>query len=150
MNICSLYLYQNSVMPRPRNSSKVQIPPRNRGFMPLGYYQAESEIIQLHIEEFESIRLLDYENLSQEEAAQLMEISRPTLTRIYNRARKKVATAFTESRQILIEGGKVVFNGEWTLCATCESKFNTVNTTSYGICPLCSSKHVASIEEVKQ
>lgn len=117
--------------------------------MPLGYYHVESEIIQLHIEEFESIRLLDYENLSQEAAAQLMEISRPTLTRIYNRARKKVAIAFTESRQIIIEGGKVVFNGEWVYCSRCESKFNKVNTTKEGICPLCSGKQLTRIQEVQ-
>ena len=61
-----------------------------------------NEVI-LHLEEYEAIRLLDYQNLTQEEAAVYMDVSRPTLTRIYEEARNKVATAFVEGRDLISE-----------------------------------------------
>ena len=45
----------------------------------------------------EAVRLLDYEGLMQEEAADRMNISRP-LTRIYENARKTIAQAFVEGK----------------------------------------------------
>lgn len=91
----------------------------------------------MHLDEYEAIRLLDYEGLSQLEAAGYMEVSRPTLTRIYERARKKIATAMTEAREIIIEGGRVVFNGEWYACRNCSSTFNVIDDMVPLVCPLC-------------
>lgn len=130
-------------MPRPRQQSLVQIPPRVRGFIPLGYYADEDTAIQLNLEEFEAIRMLDYENLSQVEAANFMQISRPTLTRIYLRARKKIATALTESHQLLIEGGKAIFEGDWYSCYHCGNKFN--GPQKHDKCPLCSDDRIEKI-----
>lgn len=132
-------------MARPRNFSTVQVPPRAKGFMPLGYYASESEPLQLDIEEYESIRLLDYENLSQEDAAIVMKISRPTLTRIYNRARKKIASALTESRQIMIEGGRAIFSSSWFECKSCHSSFNITLSGIMEECPLCESSQIINI-----
>lgn len=134
-------------MPRPRQVSKVQMPPRVKGFIPLGYYKNQSEPVQLNIEEFEVIRLLDYEGLSQVEAARLMQISRPTLTRIYERARKKVATALTEAQQLLIEGGNAIFNGQWFMCEKCDCKFNNPQNVEVSVCPLCDSPNIQHLEE---
>lgn len=61
----------------------------------------------LTLDEYEAMNLLDYQGLGQEEAAVLMEISRPTVTRIYAGARKKIAQALTEGLAIQIEGGPV-------------------------------------------
>ena len=134
-------------MPRPRQVSKVQMPPRVKGFIPLGYYKNQSEPVQLNIEEYEVIRLLDYEGLSQVEAAKLMQISRPTLTRIYERARKKVATALTEAHQLLIEGGNAIFNGQWFMCEKCDCRFNNPNQVEVTACPLCASSNIQRLEE---
>lgn len=134
-------------MPRPRQVSKVQIPPRVKGFIPLGYYKNQSEPVQLNIEEYEVIRLLDYEGLSQVEAAKLMQISRPTLTRIYERARRKVATALTEAHQLLIEGGNAIFNGEWFMCERCDCKFDNPKQVEVTVCPLCDSPNIQRLEE---
>ena len=112
----------------------------------MGYYGEPSEPIYLGIEEFECIRLLDYEHLSQEQAATYMEVSRPTLTRIYERARHKIATAFTESHQLIIEGGRAIFNGEWYQCDTCSSKFNNPLHIKVHACPLCSSQQIQKLE----
>lgn len=134
-------------MPRPRQVSRVQMPPRVKGFIPVGYYKDQSEPVQLNIEEYEVIRLLDYEGLSQLEAAEIMQISRPTLTRIYERARKKVATALTEAHQIIIEGGNAIFNGEWYQCERCDCKFNNPQEKTVLSCPLCESSNFYHLEE---
>jgi predicted Zn-ribbon and HTH transcriptional regulator len=102
------------------------------------------------LEEFESIRLLDYENLSQVEASELMEISRPTLTRIYERARKKVAQALTEANQILIEGGYTFYSSEWKYCNTCDSRFNIVSATNQEKCPLCQNNQITEVRGMNQ
>jgi predicted DNA-binding protein (UPF0251 family)/DNA-directed RNA polymerase subunit RPC12/RpoP len=135
-------------MARPRKFSTIQVPPRVKGFNPVGYYSNKLDSVLLNIEEYEAIRLLDYEDLSQEDASRVMEISRPTLTRIYERARTKIAIALTEARQIKIEGGRAIFNSDWYKCRSCESKFNsTINNTAIS-CPLCMSRTIVNIKKV--
>lgn len=134
-------------MPRPRQVSRVQMPPRVKGFIPVGYYKDQSDPVQLNIEEYEVIRLLDYEGLSQVNAAKIMQISRPTLTRIYERARKKVATALTEAHQLIIEGGNSIFNGNWYECEKCNSKFNNPGESPVTACPLCGSGNIQHMED---
>ena len=70
------------------------------------------------LEEYEAIRLADYEN-SHEEAAQRMNISRPTFTRLYDKARKH-SPAFIESKSIVIRGGimKLTITGTVAVIAT--------------------------------
>lgn len=59
--------------------------------------------IQLEAEELEVLRLVDLEGLSQEEAGIRMGVSRGTIWRILERARKKIAQALTEGRRINIQ-----------------------------------------------
>lgn len=132
-------------MARPRQTSKVQLPPRVKGFIPLGYYGEGSASIQLDVEEFETIRLLDYEDLSQVDAARIMGVSRPTLTRMYERARKKIARALTESHKIVIEGGKAVFDGEWYECTACRCNFNNPLHLEISACPICNSSDIVKL-----
>ncbi len=63
----------------------------------------------LTIVEFEAIRLIDAEDKSQNEAAALMKISQPTISRILNAARKKVADDLVNGKGIKIEGGDFKF-----------------------------------------
>lgn len=130
---------------RPRKTTKILKPPRVRGFIPLGYYGNESEPIYLFLEEYESIRLLDFDNLSQAETAELMGISRPTLTRIYRRARQKIAQALTNSQQLLIEGGTAIYQSNWYECLTCKSHFDKQNEQQPITCPLCQSKNISKL-----
>lgn len=136
-------------MARPRNNSKIQIPPRIKGFNPQGYYAKPSKAIILNIEEYEVIRLLDYENLSQLEASKIIEISRPSLTRIYDRARKKIAQALIEARPIRIEGGKIVYDEHWYQCNKCKSHFSNPEETEIAHCALCLSTDILKVEEEK-
>jgi len=65
---------------------------------------SKGEIV-MSVEEYESLRLIDYEFLTQEQASVEMQIARTTLQRIYDSARKKVAKAFVESLVLRIDGG---------------------------------------------
>jgi len=89
------------------------------GFKPFGIRPSMAEEVALQYDEYESIRLLDYEGLLQEEAAEKMNVSRPTLTRIYENARKTIAKAFVEGKIIVIEGGSVDFGRTWYRCRKC-------------------------------
>jgi predicted DNA-binding protein (UPF0251 family) len=75
-------------MSRPKQCRKIVSPPLMSGFKPFGIPRSMIKEVILLYDEYESIRLLDYEGLLQEEAAEKMNISRPTHTRIYENARK--------------------------------------------------------------
>ncbi len=106
-------------MARPQKSRKLLSPPLMHGFKPFGIALCPRESIDLQLEEYESIRLVNYEGLSQEDAAISMEVSRPTLTRIYNSGLNKIAKAFVEGRIIRIQGGNYEFDKEWYKCKRC-------------------------------
>ena len=92
-------------MPRPKRRRMMATPPAVEGFRPFGVPITDIEPIELLFEEYESIKLTDYEGLTQEQAAERMNVSRPTLTRIYEKARKTIAQSFVEGKAIIIKGG---------------------------------------------
>ena len=96
-------------MARPINPRKVFSRPKIKGFIPMGFYSSDLDTIYLSVEEYESIRLKDYMGLSQLESSEHMGVSRPTLTRIYDKARKKIAEALCEGKQVLIQGGNIIY-----------------------------------------
>lgn len=61
--------------------------------------------ITMTVEEHETIRLIDYEGLSQHESAAMMDVSRATVQSVYESARYKIADAFMNRRPIVVEGG---------------------------------------------
>jgi predicted DNA-binding protein (UPF0251 family) len=89
------------------------------GFKPFGMPLCDLEVVKLHFDEYESINLVNYQDLPQEAAAEMMGISRPTFTRVYNRALKKIAKAFVECLAVEIEGGNVEFEKQWYKCKKC-------------------------------
>lgn len=74
-------------------------------FKPAGIKMRQLNEVVLSIEEFEAIRLKDFENLSQEESAKKMGISQPTFHRLILTARKKAADAIINGKALKIEGG---------------------------------------------
>lgn len=91
-------------MPRPRKWRRVCSLPDNNRFGPIGC-RKERNIIKMTIDEYETIRLIDYEGMTQEECSGQMNIARTTVQGIYNDARKKIADALVNGRMILIDGG---------------------------------------------
>lgn len=106
-------------MPRPRKSRKICHPPKMKGFKPFGLPLCKIESVKLTFEEYESMKLINYEMLSQDQAAEQMNVSRPTFTRIYNKALKTITKAFVEGKAIEIEGGDYELENEWFRCKKC-------------------------------
>ena len=121
--------------------------PAVSGFRPYGgnANQSKKKGIYLFYEEYESLRLSDYEHHTQCESAAIMGVSRPTFTRIYQRAREKIAQAFIEGLRIIIEGGKVQLDGDWFVCNRCGALFSTENQSDTH-CALCGSDDTRSYE----
>jgi predicted DNA-binding protein (UPF0251 family) len=103
----------------------------------------------LSIEELESVRLKDLEDLDQEQCAQRMNISRPTFQRVLGSARKKIAEALLTGKAIRIEGGNFEMaslrycceNGhEWDL------SFDETAKESINSCPLCQSSVIQQLQ----
>jgi predicted DNA-binding protein (UPF0251 family) len=117
-------------MARPQKNRKIINPPKMQGFKPFGIAICESENVVMQYDEYESIKLVNYQNLSQDEAADLMEVSRPTLTRMYNCALKKIAKAFVEGKCIIIEGGNFEFEKDWYKCKKCFRLFEGLENHS--------------------
>ena len=136
-------------MARPKKIRRMTGIPKVSGFEPYGENakSGQKNAVFLLLEEYEALKLNDYENRIQCEAAQIMQVSRPTLTRIYMSARQKIATAFVEGRQIIIEGGKVDYNRGWFSCNDCSCLFDKMEHQEF-VCPLCKSKNIEqNIEE---
>ena len=87
--------------PRPKNIRKVNDMPAAAGFKPIGLNGCCKNTIFLHFEEYEAIRLCDYEMKTQQEASVSMGVSRPTLSRIYVSARQKIAKALVRGIDIV-------------------------------------------------
>lgn len=95
-------------MPRPTKNRCVAGQPISVVYKPASIPTRELEWITLALDEFETIRLLDHVGLDQQQAASEMGVSRPTVTRIYAVARKKIADAIVQGWAIRIEGGPVI------------------------------------------
>lgn len=116
------------------------MPPMMEGYKPFGIPMRELDSVVLFYEEFEALRLSDYENLTQEEAAVKMGISRPTFTRLYDRARKNIAKAFVEGKAILIQGGTYVTEDFWYRCHDCNETMVTLKPAKH--CRRCDSGNI--------
>ncbi|MGD9605835.1 MAG: DUF134 domain-containing protein [Bacilli bacterium] len=66
--------------------------------------------VQLTIEEYETIRLIDYAKISQLECSLMMNVARTTVQAIYEVARFKIADALMHQKALVIKGGN------YTLC----------------------------------
>lgn len=132
-------------MPNRTRHRRITMPPPMEGFKPFGIPLRNLESVVLLFEEFEAIRLADYENLTQEEAAQKMDISRPTFTRLYDKARKTIARAFIEGKAIIIQGGHFVTDHFWYKCQECQETMVTRNPAHQ--CGHCDSENITRLNK---
>jgi len=93
-------------MVRPRLSRRIRFDPEVTYYKPRGVPFRELEEEVLKMDEVEALRLCDVKELKQEEAAKKMNISQPTLYRLLNTARKKIASAIITGKAIRIENGE--------------------------------------------
>ncbi len=90
-------------MARPSRCRRVCAEPGCRGFFPQSE-QSAGEVV-LTVDEYEVIRLVDYEKRTHEQCAAQMEISRTTVTEIYENARFKLSDSLVNGKFLAIAGG---------------------------------------------
>jgi predicted DNA-binding protein (UPF0251 family) len=135
-------------MPRAKALRTLQELPSVKGFRPLWMRANYRQAITLKLEEYEVLRLIDYENLIQEQVAELMGVSRPTVTRIYDSARKKLGTALVEGRTFVIEGGDVQLAMKYYQCEDCQHRIEQHHKEEPpGVCPACGSSRMLSLQD---
>ena len=104
-------------MPRPQRCRRVCAFPDYPCFAPEG--SGDRSTVTLTLDEYEAIRLVDLEGLTHSQCAERMEVSRTTVTEIYESARRKVALCIVEGRRLVIGGGNYrLCDGSASGCTT--------------------------------
>ena len=91
-------------MPRPKKCRRICDYPQTPSFIPAEMPEPMDAVI-LTLEEYETIRLIDKEGLSQEQCGDFMQVARTTVQQIYSSARKKLADVLVDGLPLRIEGG---------------------------------------------
>ena len=99
-------------MARPRKQKRVYRMPERTIFGPIDGTKPTLEINML-IEEYETIRLIDFERLNQEECALAMNVARATVQRLYDTARIKISKSLVTGATIIIGGGDYLINEDY-------------------------------------
>ena len=97
-------------MPRPCKRRRICALPGCQRFGVLDGSAKKQPPVIMTLDEFETIRLIDLEGLSQQQSAEQMDVARATVQAIYAEARKKLALCLIQGRELRIEGG------EYLLC----------------------------------
>ena len=107
-------------MPRPPRCRRICQAPQYESFSP-EECPRESEAVTLTLDEYEVIRLVDLEKKTHEQCAAQMDISRTTVTEIYETARGKIARCIVLGQRLVIAGGnyRLCEGREHTRCGKC-------------------------------
>lgn len=133
-------------MPRRRRARKVVEPPSFRGYRPYGTINGRRNgIVELFYEEYEAIKLADYDLMNHQEASGLMDVSRATFARVYETARRKIAKALVEGKEIVSVYGNAHLENDWYVCNDCGSKFTIPHELTDKNCALCKSTSIKNI-----
>jgi predicted DNA-binding protein (UPF0251 family) len=133
-------------MVRPFSRRRVSGRPGATLFKPAGIPGRFLETVLMTLDEFEAIRLADGEGLRQEEAALLMQVSRPTFGRILETAHGKIARVLLHGLALHIEGGAVhsAPGPNWS-CKICSHQWQGTQVPP-GSCPHCHSPSIESTD----
>lgn len=129
-------------MPRRRRLRKVVAPPGFKGYKPYGANNNPMESVELLYEEYEAMKLADYDLMNHQEASEIMGVSRPTFARIYESARRKIAQALVEAKEIKTVYGNAWMDKNWFICHDCNARFTMPVTVKKHICPMCSKENI--------
>lgn len=138
-------------MARPLNCRKVECLPGSSYYKPRGIPLSGLEEVVLTVDEFEAIRLADFESLYQEEAAEHMKISRPTFGRIIESAHRKIAEALVQCKALKIAGGEFTMAGGTAgrkfKCHSCRHSWELpYGTGRPNNCPSCKGGNIYRAE----
>ncbi len=121
-------------------------PPKFQGYKPYGTVGKPTGSIDLLYEEYEAIKLADYDLMNHNEAAVLMGVSRATFARIYESARRKIAVALVESKEIKSVFGNATLLDNWFMCVKCNAKFTMPASVVSKDCPICKAPEIELLQ----
>ena len=123
-------------MARTEKIRSIEEPPLNLSFMPEMEEKRDQEPIVIAFDEFEAIRLVDQLKLDHLEASEIMGISRPTFTRLLEKARGHMAEFLVQGKPLSISGGSIRFSVNVFCCRHCRAPFKWSEDTA-PVCPRC-------------
>ena len=132
-------------MSRPEKERIVHTPPFFTTFKPAGVESKLLNATHLTLDEYEAFRLADYLGLSHNEAAEEMEISRSTFSRLIEKARKKISAFIVKGTLLSIDGGNIHFRKNMIKCLDCGHMFKIEMRSSITKCPQCKSKNLLNL-----
>jgi predicted DNA-binding protein (UPF0251 family) len=155
MNICSLYYRQliehmfikGNYMRGAYRKRRISQPPNVLSFKPSGIPRRMLKSLVINIDEYEAIRLADYEGMEHEQAAERMAISRPTFTRLIEKARNKIAQAMIEGMELIVSGGNIEFVNILRRCQDCGDEFIGPSARKDIDCPECGSENISDLSQ---
>jgi len=118
---------------------QVAFPPRFNNFKPSGIPRSQLDQVVISLDEYEALRLADYLGQDHLQSADQMKISRPTFSRLIEKARTKVAQALVNGLELVIEGGNIDFSLGRHRCRNCGEEQTHALDTSIIDCPECGS-----------
>ncbi len=128
-------------MRQPYRKRRIDRPPEFVNFKPSGVPRNFLESVALTLDEFEALRLADYLGLEHLEASERMNISRPTFTRLIEKARTKLARVIVEGKELIIEGGNIDFAYTLQHCRDCGETIEEPFHEEVSDCPECGSSN---------
>ncbi|MEW5805768.1 MAG: DUF134 domain-containing protein [Acidobacteriota bacterium] len=135
-------------MPRPKLCRWIRFHPGSSFFKPQGIPLRFLHEVSLSMDEFEAIRLADFEGLYQEEAAKKMKISRQTFGRILTEAHRKIAECLVQGKALSIEGGDYIMITRRFRCTDCGHTWEVAHGMPRPTeCSHCSSINILRAEE---
>ena len=134
-------------MARPKKNRNVYSPPSFSNFKPVGLRNADLQHVSLTLDEYEALRLADYDGLEHNEAAEKMQISRPTFTRLITKTRRKISEFIVEGKGLLLEGGSVHFAHNMIRCLDCGLRYKTPLSKKNYVCPKCDSENFEDLAQ---
>jgi len=121
-------------------------PPVVQSFKPKGIPTTVLTTVLISLDELESIRLADHEDLDHTQAAQRLGVSRSVFTRMVDGARKKVARALVNGWELRIEGGEYHFETKRFRCESCHHLVQiSLEESDLQTCPACGSEALINL-----
>lgn len=126
----------------PYRKRRVHQPPHFKNFKPSGIPRKRLETLTITVDEYEALRLADYEGLEHLQASERMAISRPTFTRLIEKARQKIARVIIDGMELIVEGGNFEFQNTLRRCRDCGDEQLSVPDKNSEDCPECGSDNI--------
>ncbi len=131
----------------PYRKRLIHQPPNFKNFKPSGITRKMLKTLNITVDEYEALRLADYEGMEHLEASEKMTISRPTFTRLIEKARHKIAKAIIEGLELVVEGGNIEFENTLRRCRDCGDEQISPYSEDIADCPECGSEDVEDMAQ---